>query len=258
MQNFLQELVVGNIFAFLLIFMRFGLALMIMPGIGDSFVSPMIRLLFALAISFVLTPVLASHLPAMPSSTGVLLMLLMTEAFIGVFIGLVMRILVSALDTAGTIVSIQAGLSNSTLFNPTTDSQGSIMSAVYSSLGVTVMLAADVHHQMLSAVVDSYQMFPASGVFPDMGNLSEVISKTVTVAFKIGVQMSIPFLIVGTLVQVGLGLLGRLMPQVQVFFLAMPLQIFLSLLMLVMVISAGIMYWLNGYDTILTQSLLPE
>src|SRR5665213_1742787 len=98
MQNFLQELLVGNIFAFLLIFMRFGTALMIMPGIGDSFVSPQIRLLFALAISFVLTPVLAVHLPSIPSDTGQLVALLVSEAFIGIFIGTTMRILVSALD----------------------------------------------------------------------------------------------------------------------------------------------------------------
>lgn len=257
MQNFLQELIVGNVFAFLLIFMRFGLALMIMPGIGDSFVSPQVRLLFALAFSFVLTPVLMPHLPAMPGHTGVLLMLLVSEAFIGIFIGLVMRILVSALDTAGTIVSIQAGFASALLFNPATQSQGSIMSAVYSSLGVTILLVGDIHHHMLAAVVDSYQGFPAAGVFPDMGSLSEVISKVVTVAFKIGVQISLPFLIVGTLVQVGFGMLGRLMPQIQVFFLAMPAQIFLSLIMLALTLSVSILYWLNGYEAAFAQFLTP-
>ena len=257
MQNFLQELIVGNIFAFLLIFVRFGVALMIMPGIGDSFVPPTMRLLFAVAISFVLTPVLASHLPSIPSNTGVLLTLLVSETFIGLFIGTVMRILVSALDTAGTIVSVQSGLSNATLFNPTTEAQTPIMSAVYSSLGVTLLLEADVHHQMLSAVVDSYKLFPASGAFPDMGSISEVISKTTTLAFKIGAQLAMPFLVVGTLVQVGFGILGRLMPQVQVFFLAMPVQIFLSLMILLLVLSASITYWLNGYETVLSQSLIP-
>ena len=257
MQNFLQDLIVGNVFAFLLIFMRFGLALMIMPGIGDSFVSPQVRLLFALSMSFVLTPVLALHLPAMPANTGVLLGMLVSEAFVGLFIGTVMRILVSALDTAGTIVSIQAGYSNASLFNPTTETQGAIISAVYSSLGVTLMLVTDMHHQMLASVVDSYNLFPATGAFPDMGSISEVISKTVTVAFKIGVEIAVPFLVVGTLVQIGFGLLGRLMPQVQVFFLAMPVQIFLSLVMLALTLSSSVLFWMNNYETLLTQSLTP-
>jgi flagellar biosynthetic protein FliR len=258
MQNLLQDLVVSNIFAFMLIFVRFGVAMMIMPGIGDSFVPPTTRLLFALAISFVLTPVLSTHLPPIPHDTGAFLTLLVSETFIGIFIGSVMRILVAALDTAGTIVSMQSSLSNSTLFNPTIASQAPILSAVYSSLGVTLLFVTDMDHQMIAAVVNSYNAFPATGGFPDLGSVSETIVKTAVLSFKIGAQLAIPFLVVGTLVQVGFGLLGRLMPQVQVFFLAMPVQIFLSLLLMMMVISASIMYWLNGYETILSQSLIPE
>jgi flagellar biosynthetic protein FliR len=258
MQNVIQDLVVSNIFAFILIFVRFGVALMIMPGIGDSFVSPTIRLLFALAISFVLTPVLSTHLPPMPPGSGAFLALIVSEAFIGIFIGSVMRILISALDTAGTLVSMQSSLSNSTLFNPTTAAQVPILSAVYSSLGVTLIFVTDMDHQMLAAVVDSYKLFPPTSGFPDMGSVSETIVKTAVLAFRVGAQLAIPFLVVGTLVQVGFGLLGRLMPQVQVFFLAMPVQIFLSLLIMMMVISASIMYWLNGFETILSQSLILE
>lgn len=258
MQNFLQELIVGNIFAFLLIFMRFGVALMIMPGIGDSFILANIRLLFALAISFVLTPILTPQLPALPSGTGALLTLMISEAFIGIFIGTLMRLMVSALDTAGTIVSVQAGLSNANLFNPSTESQAAIMSAVYSSLGVTLILATDLHHHMLAAVVDSYRLFPASAGFPDLGSVSEAISKTATIAFKVGAQLAIPFLVVGLMMQVGLGVLGRLMPQLQVFFVAMPLQIFLSFLLLAITLSAAVMYWLNGYEAMLVNSMMPE
>lgn len=258
MHNVLQDLVVSNIFAFMLISVRFGLAIMLMPGIGDSFVPPTTRLLFAMGISFILTPVLATHLPPIPSDTGAFLALLVSEAFIGLFIGTIMRLLVTALDTAGTIVSAQSSLSSATMFNPQTTATAPILSAVYSSLGVTLIFATDMDHQMLAAVVNSYNAFPATGAFPDIGSVSETVVKTATLAFKIGAQLAIPFLIVGTLVQVGFGLLGRLMPQVQVFFLAMPVQIFLSLLIMMMVLSASIMYWLNGYETILSQSMIPE
>ncbi len=257
MQSFLHELIVGNIFAFLLIFMRFGTALMIMPGIGDSFVPPQVRLLFALGVSFILTPVLSVHLPAIPTGTGVFMALLLSEAFIGVFMGTTMRILVTALDTAGTIVSIQAGFSNAVLFNPSTESQAPIMSAVFSSLGVTVMMVTDLHHEMLAGVINSYALYPANGIPLDTASVSKSIGQVITLAFKAGIQISIPFLIVGTLIQVGFGILGRLMPQVQVFFLAMPIQIFLSFLMLVLTLSVGVMYWLDGYQIMLSQSLIP-
>jgi len=258
MQNFLQDLIVSNIFAFLLVFVRFGVAMMLMPGIGDSFVAPQIRLLFALSISFILTPVLSAHLPPLPNGSGALLALIVSEGFIGVFIGTVMRILLSALDTAGTIVSMQSSLSNATLFNPTTAAQTPVLSGLYSSLGVTLIFMTGLDHQMLAAVVDSYKLFPATGGFPDPGSISETIVKTTTLAFRVGAQLAIPFLVVGTLVQVGFGLLGRLMPQVQVFFLAMPVQIYLSLLILWMVLSASILYWLSSFETILSQSMIPE
>lgn len=258
MHGFLQDLIVSHLFAFLLIFMRFGTALMIMPGIGDSFVSPSIRLLYALGLSFVLTPVLGAQLPSIPTQTVLLVGLLLSEAMIGLFIGTLMRIMVSALDTAGTIVSVQAGLSNANIFNPATESQAAVISALYSALGVTLIFATNTDHNMLAAVVNSYQLFPAKDGFPDMGSLSEAISKTTTLAFKVGAQLAFPFLVVGTLMQVGLGLLGRLMPQIQIFFVAMPLQILLSFLIMLVAVSVGVIYWLDGYSTMLGKSMFLE
>lgn len=257
MQDLLQQIVVGNIFAFLLIFMRLGMALLIMPGIGDSFVSPQIRLLFALAMSFVLTPFLASYLPSIPTNSGVMFSLLLTEAIIGLFIGTVMRIMISALDTAGNIISAQVGYASAMLFNPVTQSQGSLIGSLYSMLGVTMLLVTNAHHYMLASVVESYHLFPATGSLPAPQSLAESIGVAVSTAFRIGVQLSIPFLIIGTLVQVGFGLLGRLMPQVQVFFIALPLQILLGLVVLTMAVSAGILYWLDGYESMITRTLAP-
>lgn len=253
MQSLLNDIFVGNFFAFLLIFMRFGMALMIMPGIGDSFVTPQVRLLFALSFSLVLTPALSPFLPHIPAGSGPFVMLLLSEALIGVFIGTVMRIMMSALDTAGMTVSMQAGFSNALIFNPVTATQGSLGGALYSMLGVTLLLATDMHHFMLSTVADSYRMFPAAGNMPDAGSLLEVVSRAVSTAFMIGIQLALPFIVVGLLVQIGFGLLGRLMPQVQIFFLALPVQITLALLIMSVVISASILFWLGGFEDTVAQ-----
>lgn len=253
----LHEIVTTNIFAFLLIFMRLGVALMVMPGIGDSFVTPQVRLLFALSMSFILTPVLAMNLPAVPVQSLPFFSLLITEAFVGMFIGTVMRIMISALDTAGMIVSIQAGFSNAMIFNPLTGTQGSILGSVYSMTGVVLLFVSNLHHYMLASVVDSYTLFPATGHLPDMEGLSQAITLIVSLAFKVGVQMAIPFIVVGLIVQIGFGLLGKLMPQVQIFFLAMPAQILLSLVMITMALSTGILFWLNSFETIVTNAVAP-
>jgi flagellar biosynthetic protein FliR len=258
MQHLLQDIVVSNIFAFLLIFSRLGTALMVMPGIGDTFVSMQVRLLFALAFSFVLMPFLSHGMPAPPADAFPFAMLVISEAVIGIFIGTIMRIMITALDTAGSIASLQIGLSNSTIFNPATATQGSMTGALYSMFGVALILSTDMHHAMLASVVDSYKTFPANGHIPGVEAMAQTIGKTVAAAFRIGIQMSMPFLVVGTLIQVGFGLLGRLMPQIQVFFLALPAQIFIGLLLFAMTLSVGMMYWLNGFDSVVSQALLPQ
>lgn len=257
MQNILNDLLVGNAFAFLLIFMRFGMALMLMPGIGDSFVPQQTRLLFAVALSFVMMPILmaSGSIPAMPANTAALVGLLMTEAFIGIFLGTVMRILVTALDTAGSIISIQSGFSNALMFNPVTATQGSLVGGLYSTLGVVLLLTTNMYHFMLASVVESYQAFPADAALPAMRDFSDAIVQAVSLSFKIGAQMSLPFLVVGLLMQIGFGLLGRLMPQVQVFFLAMPLQIWLSLLILALALSSGMLFWLGWYEDMIATTL---
>jgi len=255
MQSLLNEIVVGNVTAFLLIFMRLGMALMVMPGIGDSFVSPQVRLHFALGMCLVLTPFLAPNLPPLPAGGADMIALLMSEAFIGLFIGTVMRIMVTALDTAGMIISIQTGLSNAMIFNPQTAAQGSVISSLYSMMGVVLLFMTNMHHYMLATVVESYQLFPAMAKAPDMLPIMEAATRAAGAAFRIGVQMAIPFLIVGTLIQVAFGLLGRLMPQVQVYFLAMPLQILLSLVILSTSLSAGLLFWMGAFQNVIDNAL---
>lgn len=257
MQGYLQNLVDTQFAAFLIVFMRFGLAIMVMPGIGDSFVPPSIRLCFALAFTLVVTPVLSTMLPGLPADAPTLVAFLVKEALLGIFIGTIMRILIGALDTAGSLISVQIGYSSAILFNPVTATQGSVISSAYSMLGVTLLLVMNIHHYMLATVVDSYHVFPAGAEMPDFGSFSEVIVRVVSIAFLMGVEIALPFLVVGLIIQVAFGVLGRLMPQIQIFFLALPAQIAVGLVLLTMTMSAGIMYWANSYETAVTQSLAP-
>lgn len=257
MQSYLQDLINTQFFTFLLVFMRFGLAVMIMPGIGDSFVTAPVRLSFALALSLVLTPPLAALMPHPPTQTALLVGLLVSEAMIGMFIGTIMRIMIGALDTAGAVVSLQTGFSSALLFNPVSAGQGSLLGSVYSMLGVTLLMALDLHHYMIATIVDSYQVMPATGQMPDFSSFAEVIVGITGVAFKVGVEIALPFLVVGLIMQIGLGVLGRLMPQIQIFFLALPAQITIGLIMLTMVLTSSMMFWINAYQSSIAQAIAP-
>ena len=115
----------------------------------------------------------------------------------------------------------------------------------------------NMHHYMIATIVDSYQVMPAGGSLPDAGALAQIITSVVATAFKLGVLIAMPFLVVGLIMQIGLGVLGRLMPQIQIFFLALPAQIAIGLMILVMTLSSGMLFWANAYEATVAQAIAP-
>lgn len=243
----IEEFLVTGVFTFLLVFTRIGTAMMIMPGIGDSFVPTNIRLMLSLGVAFVLTPLVMGYMPDEVPAVPLLFTLLLLEFIIGLFIGTIARIFMAALDVAGMLIATTSGLANAQVFNPSLASQGSITGAFLSMVGLVLLFATNMHHMLIYGLVESYGSFPVGG-FPDTGSMADLVSRAVASSFLIGFQISIPFIIVAMLLYIGMGVLSRLMPQVQVFILALPVQIMLSLLTLGLVVSAGMMFWLSEFE----------
>jgi len=246
MPSVLEEFIVTGVFAFILTFVRVGSAVMIMPGLGDSFVPARIRLHLGLGLTLALFPLLIPHMPSPIPGTFTLFFMIGIEFMIGIFFGTIARIFMTALDTAGMVVSLQSGLANAQVFNPSLATQGSLMGAFLSVTGVVLLFATNLHHLLIMGVLESYQLFPL-GVIPDTGSMAELMARAVSSAFMIGFKISAPFVVITLLIYVGMGVLTRLMPQVQVFLLALPIQILLSLVTLTLVLSAGLMYWLHQF-----------
>ena len=247
----IEEFLVSGVFAFMLIFTRLGTAFMIMPGIGDSFVPANIRLMMALGISFVLMTAVQSHMPNPVPAFPVLLSLIFMEFVIGLFIGTIARVFMIALDVAGMLISTTSGLANAQVFNPSLSTQGSITGAMLSMVGVVLLFTTNLHHMLIYGVVESYQMFPV-GAVPDSGSMAQMMTQAFSASFLIGFQIAIPFLVVAMMLYIGMGVLSRLMPQVQVFILALPVQIMLSLLTLSLVLSAAMLFWITKFESGMT------
>jgi len=243
----LESFLVSGIFAFMLIFVRIGTAITIMPGLGDSFVPRQVRLFLALGLSLVLAPVVQPFVPNPLPALAVIFSLILMEFVIGLFIGTVARILMTALDVAGMIISMTSGLANAQVFNPSLASQGSITGAFLSMTGVMLLFATNLHHMLIYGLVKSYQMFPI-GAVPEAGGMAQMSTKAVSAAFLIGFQLAVPFVMVAMLLYIGMGVLSRLMPQVQVFILSLPIQIILSMITLFFVLSTMMLFWLTKFE----------
>lgn len=239
-----EELLSATVFSVLLVFSRVGGAMMLMPGFGEAYVPARSRLILAMAISVAIAPMLSSSLPALPASAAVLFVLLMGEIFIGVFFGVIGRMILGALTTAGMVMAYMSSLANALVNDPAVQQQGSIAGSFLSITALLLIFVLDIHHLMLAAVVDSYTLFPP-GELPPMGDFSQMISRLAADSFRLGVQLSAPFLVVGLVFYLGVGMLARLMPQVQVFFVVMPLQIYLGFVLMLISLPA-IMGWFLG------------
>lgn len=247
MEQTLQSFLTTGVFAFLLTFVRVGTALTIMPGIGDTFTPQRIRLYIALGLTLVMAPLVQPYIPDPLPDTGTLVVLIAMEFVIGLFIGTIARVLMAALDTAGMVMSMMSGLGNAQVFNPGFATQGSLLGALLSVTGMLLIFSTNMHHLLLGGLVGSYELFPIGSV-PDSGSMAQMMASMIARSFTIGVQISAPFIVVALLIYIGMGVLTRLMPQIQVFLLALPLQIMLAFVTLSLTVSAGLMFWVARFE----------
>jgi len=243
----LQELLPATIFAVLLVFVRMGGALMFLPGYGESYVSARVRLLLALLVALVVTPVLRAELPRQPESVVLLALLLFGEFLIGAFIGGMARIMMSALTTAGMTIAYMSTLANAMVNDPAAAQQGSIFSAFLNITALVTIFALNLHHTMLAALMDSYILFPP-GQPPPLGDFADIASQVVARTFVVALQLASPFIVVGLIFYLGVGILSRLMPQVQIFFVAMPLQILKGLWLMLLTLPVMIAWFIGAFE----------
>ena len=161
----LAEILAFEVFALMLVFVRLGTAFMVMPVVGEAYISPRIRLLLAMAFSVVVAPVVQDAVPPIPTA-GVLAigLLILAEITVGLFLGGMVRIMVAALATTGTIIAFISGFANAVLFNPALEDQGSLQSVFLTLLGILMILATDLHHVMLTGLVESYMVFQPGAI----------------------------------------------------------------------------------------------
>ena len=217
---------------------------MLMPGFSNAAISARTRLAIALLITLVLYPLLRPSFGAVSTDLFVLLSLVLREVFIGLIIGLVTAFVISTTQVAGTIIASQIGLAYSQTFDPTQGVQGVVLGSFMSTLAVVLIFATDLHHLAIGALFSSYELFEV-GAVPIEGDALMLAVQALSSSFIVATQMSAPFLAFGLIFYLGIGVLSRLMPQVQIFFVAMPASIAVGLLVFALLLSTMMMWYLT-------------
>jgi flagellar biosynthetic protein FliR len=238
--------------AFLLVFARAGTMVMLLPGLGELSVPPRLRLTIALVLAAILLPLHRAAYHIDLTAIGPVMLMFAQEILVGAVLGLTARLTVAALEVAGSVIAQQLGLGFVTAVDPTQNEQGVIVGNFLALLGVTLIFATDLHHLIIAALDDSYTLF-LPGEVPVVGDIAALVTKTTASAFRIGVELSAPFLVFGLLFNIGLGVLSRLMPQMQVFFVGLPLSILIGLFILVLVMGTMMDTFLGYVGDVLHQ-----
>jgi flagellar biosynthetic protein FliR len=233
-----------------LVFARIGAMVMLMPGVGETVVPQRIRLSFAVLMAILLAPLVAQSVTRLPVGVGALAGAVLHEVLIGLMIGLILKLFVSSLTTAGEIISIQTTLSFAQTANPAGAPSSTAVATFLSMLGLVLIMVTDLHHLFIGAMVKSYDIFPFTRAVP-VNDAAALAVRTVADSFKLGVQLAAPVLVFSIVFNLATGLVGRVMPSFQIFFVTSPLSVILGLSLLGLSLGGIAMVWTDRFRDLL-------
>jgi len=243
----LNQILPADILIYALVFARVGAMVMTLPALGEAMIPPRVRLMLALALVILLAPIVGDTYPVGATQKPMMLVgLIGLETLTGLAIGMLLRMVMTAVGTAGNIIAMQSGLAFAQTFDPSQQTQSALVSTFLSLLALVLIFAADLHHLLIAGIKQSFVLFPPGKLLPT-GDFAKLAVETVSEAFTLGLQMASPFLVFGLILYGASGVVAKLMPQVQIFFLAMPLNILAGFILLALTVSGMMMWFLDVF-----------
>lgn len=223
--------ITSDVTAFFLIFCRIGACFMLLPGLSSMRVSPQIRLLAAVTVSFALTGLLMPNTPGGQLPNDVLLISIFREVLIGAYFGLIVRVYLLALEFIAGGVAMTVGFGGM-LGAPIegTDAQSALTSLISFS-ALTMLFLFDFHHMVLSALIDTYQVRSIDEA-PNTRLLLVGLTDVLSESFNIALRLGSPFIGFAIIVNLSVGFINKLAVQIPLYFIALPFMLFGALLIL--------------------------
>ena len=234
-------------FAAMLLLSRVGSACMLLPGIGEMEVPMTVRAGFVLLLVALLLPVLLADMPAIPDDIAGMMAMLAAEIFNGIWLGWLTRMILLALPMAGQTIAGAIGMTNVLQPDAMLGAGASALQRLFGLAAPLLVLGNGLLALPLAAVTGSYRLVAAGHVLP-AGDTVNAYVGALAEAFALGFQLAAPFLMAAVLFHVSLGLLARLVPSLQTYFVAAPGQILGGLLLLGLLGSAIIAVWMRAAE----------
>ena len=157
--------------------------------------------------------------------------------FSGAVLGTAALIMFSAVQVAGQAISFVSAMANALVFDPVSQQQSAIVAGFLSTAATLLLFVTDLHHVLIQALIDSYSLFK-SGAPQYHGRYSGADRPSGSGRFQTWRPIGRPFIVVSIVYNLALGLMTRLSPQIPIFFVAMPFQLVLSIVILMIVMPS--------------------
>jgi flagellar biosynthesis protein FliR len=243
--GFTSDLILNHAFALVLVLARVGATFALLPGLGETTIPAVVKAGMVLTVSLLLLPIIEPALPPRPATEVALGLMVLTELLNGMWFGWLARILTTSLPLAGQFIADFVGLANVLQPSPDLGSQTTAISRMYDVAVPVLIMSTGMYQMLLSALIGFYQLIPPGSLawVPDSAAATVTV---VAASFNLALQLSAPFILAAISWHVAIGLIARLVPRLQIFFVALPGQIGLGMLLLAAMVAPTIGAWLEA------------
>ena len=235
------DLFQGHLAAFLLILTRISGIFIISPFFGSLNVPVYFRAGTALVFTLLLFPVLDNKAVEAPPTVLMYAASVVAELFIGWIIGFAAYMIMAAINMAGKVMDMQVGFAIVNVMDPTSGQQIPLIGSFLYNLSVIVFLVTNGHHMIITALVESFDTVPILGMHLDP-SMAMLIAGFTTGIFLTGMKIAMPVLFANFLTNVGMGILARTMPQLNIFVVGIPMHIVIGLGVLSMMMPFYVLF----------------
>ena len=233
----------GWSFAFVLVLARVSATVMLLPGLGETEVPTTVRAGLAVGLTLVILPLVIERLPSVPEGGLSALLLVVAEVGVGLWLGWLARMLVLALPMAGQLVAGVVGLANVIQPDAVLGPQNSALGRLFALAAPVAIMASGLHMLPLAGLEGSYHVLPPGLALPHDAVVQSVVA-AVSGSFALALRLAAPFILAAIVWNLALGVLSRLVPQLQIYFAALPAQILGGLLLLGLLVGGAVATWL--------------
>ena len=229
-------------FAFMLVLARFGAAMALLPGLGEASAPAMIRAGLALSVAALLLPVIFPSPPPAPQADLAAAGMVAAEVVTGLWLGWLARLLCIALSITGQFIAYLLGLATVLQPDPELGAQSTAMASLFDVAGPLIILVSGLYTLPLQALAGSYRLIPPGTLLPAADSTATAVTAAAQ-CFALGLRLASPFVLASIVWHVAIGLIARMVPRLQVYFVSLPGQIVGGLLLLASVFAAILAAW---------------